>query len=340
MKEKNPLTGVISRRSFIQLIAVAGTTAACWKMGLLGSNSLQVAQKSKPMMGTVINLKIYGPDRDECEEILDHTLDNMIQLERKLSRHMKDSELGILNSTGALAKPSTEIIQVLTQAEQLSRQSQGSFDVTILPLLRLFEQSGNSENRLTTDDYTLAHNLIGYQKINISPTAITLHQKGMEISLDGIGKGYIVDQGVETLKQAGYNNIYVEAGGDLMVSGQKNGKEPWLIGIRNPRPSMKKKPIILPVTNKAVATSGDYFNNYSPDFKRHHIIDPRSGFSPPELASVTVTAPNVMLADGLATAVMAMGRKEGLDFIESQKGCEAYLVGKDLQEINSSGFFS
>ena len=162
----------------------------------------------------------------------------------------------------------------------------------------------------------------------------------MGVSLDGIGKGYIVDRGVDQLKDYGFNNVYVEAGGDLMVSGQKSDDTPWRIGIRNPRPEQKKELVTLKVSDKAIATSGDYFQAFSPDLKHHHIIDPRSGFSPPELASCTVTAPNVALADGLATAAMVLGKDAALDLLEPMQGCEAYMVTKELKQYNTTGFFS
>lgn len=291
-------------------------------------------------MGTVINLTIYGPDREECEATLERTLDTMKGLEAKLSRHMDDSELAILNRTGRLDNPDSDLLHVLQAAENLNRQSQGSFDITILPLLKLFEEAQATGESMAVDDYSIARDLINQGKVTIKQSRITLAEQGMGISLDGIGKGYIVDRGVAALKQLGFNNVYVEAGGDLMVSGKKEGKQPWRIGLRNPRPKMNSKLVAISVSNKAVATSGDYFQAFSPDLKKHHIIDPRSGFSPPELASVTVTAPNVTLADGLATAVMVLGHQKGIELIESMDGCETYLVTKDLNHYNSSGFFS
>lgn len=97
--------------------------------------------------------------------------------------------------------------------------------------------------------------------------------------------------------------------------------------------------VTIDISDKAVATSGDYLQAFTPDLKHHHIIDPRIGFSPPELASCTVTAPTVAEADGLATALMVLGKNDALDLIESMDGCEAYLVGKDLRACNTTGFF-
>lgn len=86
-----------------------------------------------------------------------------------------------------------------------------------------------------------------------------------------------------------------------------------------------------------MATSGDYMQSFSKDLSHHHILDPRTGYSSPELASASVIAPTAMLADGLATAIMVMGSEEGLGLIESLSGIEAYLVAKDLDTYKTSG---
>jgi len=91
------------------------------------------------------------------------------------------------------------------------------------------------------------------------------------------------------------------------------------------------------VQDQALATSGDYLQAFTSDFAHHHIIDPHSGYSSPELASVSVLAPSVMLADGLATSVMVMGQA-GLQLIERLSGCEAYAVTKDSVVLKTTGF--
>lgn len=336
-------TGInrINRRRFLQIVAVAGAGAACWKLGIFGSaKPIQVARRSQPIMGTVLNLTVYGPDRDSCEDALSQTIATMKRLEGRLSRHMAGSELSELNRAAILENPSDDLLNVLTLAEDISKKSSGAFDITILPLLQLHEKIQATNDLPNPQAHSSAHKLVGHQNLQLGSKTVRLTHAGMGISLDGIGKGYIVDQGVATLRGLGFNNVYVEAGGDLMVSGKKEDKNPWRIGIRNPRPQHDQKLVTVAVSDKAVATSGDYMQAFTPDLKNHHIIDPRSGFSPPELASCTVTAPNVALADGLATAIMVLGKDDTFDLLEPMKGCEAYMVDKNLQNFNTSGFFS
>jgi len=336
-KTRRPVN--LNRRRFMQLIAVAGATATCWKLGLIGAGKpLQAAHRSQPIMGTVLNLTVYGPDRDSCEEALNKTIEKMMSLEGHLSRHMVESELSLLNKTGVLNNPDTDIVNVLSLARDISDKSSGAFDVTILPLLLMHESIRGKNEHPDLQQLTDAKNLASYEDVHLGKDAIRLEKTGMGVSLDGIGKGYIVDQGISVLRNHGFNNVYVEAGGDLMVSGQKNNHSPWRIGLRDPR-GKQHRPTVIEVSDKAVATSGDYFQAFTPDLKHHHIIHPQNGFSPQELASCTITAPDVALADGLATAVMVLGKNDGIDFIESMDGCEGYIVDKDLNNHNTTGFF-
>ena len=166
---------------------------------------------------------------------------------------------------------------------------------------------------------------------------MSLGREGMRVTLDGIGKGYVVDRGVSVLRERGFDNVFVEAGGDLVARGTKNGGEPWRIGIRRPRPgeSLQAR---FDTTDCAVATSGDYMQPFTPDYSQHHIVDPRTGYSAPALASSTVSAPDAATADALATMTMVLGPRKGREVLEGLPGCEGYFVSKDLEITRTSGF--
>ncbi len=341
MKEKERTSRRIGRRRFLQIVAATGTAATLWHLGLKDKILTgQVARQSRTLMGTQINLIVYGPDRATSEEAIHATFTRMDHIISKLSRHDADSELSILNRNGYLENPGKDIHTVLRLARDLSNSTRGAFDVTVLPLQELYRQSSilnslPSENALLT-----ALELTDYRKIDLGKNRIQFQRQGMGITLDGIGKGYIVDQGIATLKTKGFDNVYVEAGGDLMVTGTKAAGKPWRIGVRNPRPETADELIVMGMSNRAVATSGDYMQPFTADLRHHHIIDPRTGTSPPELASATVTAPSVVLADGLATAAMVLGPRQSLDLMETLTDCECLLIGKDLSQYRSSGLNS
>ena len=341
MKQKQGKETGISRRRFFQIIALSGAAGLCWQFGLKTKNPTgQVVRQSRTMMGTQINLVVYGPDRDSCEDVIQSTFARMDELIGMLSRHNPESELSTLNRQGILERPGNDIRGVLLLADQISKSTGGAFDVTVLPLQELYSRSKIENSLPAHEAINTALQLIDYRKIDIRQHSITLGEQGMAVTLDGIGKGFIVDQGVGVLKSKGFASVYVEAGGDLMISGAKAGKRPWQIGIRNPRPTTSNELITVSLTNRAVATSGDYMQPFSADLRHHHIIDPRTGISPPELASATVTAPTVALADGLATAAMVMGPEKSLKHFASIPDCECFLIGKDLRNYQTTGFNS
>ncbi len=328
----------IGRRGFLQVIAAAGAAGALYHFGLGSKNIFShTVRQSRTMMGTQINLIVHGPDLDACEDAVAATFSRMDKLVKDLSRHDQHSELSTLNSRGFLPQPSSDLQQVLRLGHHLSSITEGAFDVSVLPLLQLYTDA-SPENLPPADLVEKTLQLVDYRKIRINDSSIELLQRGMGITLDGIGKGYIVDQGVTELRSRNFPNVYVEAGGDLMVTAAKPGNRPWRIGISNPRPHKANKLIAIDISNSAVATSGDYMQPFSSDLQHHHIINPRTGISPPELASATISAPTVAMADGLATAAMVMGPEQAIATLESLPDCEGFFIGKDLREFRTQGF--
>lgn len=330
----------VTRRRFLQIVAVTGMTgAAFWRWGAADFPGLQTVRRSKSLMGTVLNLIVIGPDRDAAEEAVTATFNHMARLEGRLSRHRPDSELSLLNRQGRLDNAGKDLRTVLMLAQSISRESGGAFDITVLPLLLLHQQCREQGILPAAAEIAAARQLVDHRLVQVSDRQVSLARSGMGITLDGIGKGYIVDQGVATLKKHDFPNVFVEAGGDLMAAGSKAQGRPWRIGIKNPRPQMSGAMVAIEAVNRAVATSGDYMQAYAADFSQHHIINPATGFSPPELASCTVAAPSAALADGLATAAMVLGAEKSLALLESLPGCEGYLIAKDLTHYQTSGFF-
>ncbi len=335
-KVKKPLN--LDRRKFLQIVAIAGATGAGWYAGTRPDLVVKAVRRSQPMMGTILNFIVYGISRNTIDTALNAAISRMLDLESHLSRFKPGSEVGRLNATGVIQNPGPDLRRVLDISQKISRRSNGAFDITVLPLVKINERFRGND---TPDKASLraALALVGYQKIRITDKEISLAQPGMGITLDGIGKGYIVDQGVAELEKHGFANIYVEAGGDLMVKGSKPHHKRWRIGIENPRPAIPEKLVVLTTSNQAVATSGDYMQAYNADFSRNHIVNPATGFSPPELASATITAPSVVLADALATAAMVMGNGKATKMLAAMPNCEGYFIDKSLAHHQTRNFF-
>jgi FAD:protein FMN transferase len=328
----------LSRRQFLQIVAVGGIAGLTTKFSLDTLSQEQIVSETRLLMGTVVNLKVVGADPKSAQAAIRAGLDRMAQLESVFSRFQPDSQLSQLNRAGFLMNADPALIEVVSESQKFSRLSNGAFDITVKPLLDLYQQAKDYDSALPCEiQLKMVRQKVGFDKIQVSGQDIKFSTAGMEITVDGIAKGYIVDAGVATLREFGFSNVMVEAGGDLLASGQKSTQSPWTIGINSPREADKLISKI-DITNKAVATSGDYMQPFTDDLAQHHILDPRSGYSAPELASATVVAPAVMLADALVTTLMVLGPIPGQEFLQNFPGCAGYLVSKDLEIIQTPDF--
>jgi thiamine biosynthesis lipoprotein len=327
----------ITRREFIKITAAAsGLLVGGGYLFHQLEGQFVTVKETRMLMGTVINLSLIAESKFAADQAITATF---AELERQIAifdHRTPGTPVSVLNRDGRLTNPPTELVEVLEQAFTVSDMTGGAFDVTVQPLVALYQQARPDLPLASAVQSALS--LVDYRNIRVSKAEVAFSLTGMAITLDGIAKGYIVDAGVAELRQFGFTDVFVEAGGDLMASGFKQGETPWRVGVQSPRPSTPEIVDSFPVSNQAVATSGDYMNYYTADLANHHIIDPRSGVSPTELASVTVVAGSTTTADSLATAFMVLPPDRGIALIEDLPGVEALLITKALEQHQSSGF--
>lgn len=329
----------LSRRDFIKITAVAGSVLAGGKLLFdLAKDDLVTVSETRLLMGTIINLAVIAESKSAGEAAVAATFKHLEHQVAIFSLRDPASPVAVLNRASKLANPPRELVEVLTKAVEISEMSDGAFDVTVKPLIDIYQQS--LPGLPTAGAVNDVLHLVDHRNLNISKEEIAFSQPGMSITLDGIAKGYIVDAGTAVLKDFGFRNVYVEAGGDLMASGKKKGDILWKVGIQSPRNGHPGLLTQISVSNQAIATSGDYFQYFSADMLNHHIIDPRVGYSSPELASATIMSKSVMLSDALATTVMVLGVDQGITLLESLSGVEGYLVAKSLAAYQTEGFES
>ena len=327
----------ISRKNFIKIVAAVGGAGAVIKAGYDHSLRRQTISQSRFLMGTLINITLIGGSETGARDAVASSLVQMASLEKVFSRYQNDSQLNQLNRQGYLDFPDRSLVELLELSNWISEITAGGFDVTIGPLVESYQQKYAESKLPTENEIQGLLPLINYQKLSIKADKISFEDKGMKISLDGIAKGYIVDSGVNTLSERGYTNLMVEAGGDLTALGDNND-HPWQLGVQSPRGSLGELTGKFSIRDRSAATSGDYFQSFSNDLSAHHILNPRTGVSSPELASVTVTAPSGAIADGLATGLMVLGAVQSLALVESLPGVEAFLIDKKLSEQHTDGF--
>jgi thiamine biosynthesis lipoprotein len=325
-----PLPTNFTRRDMLKITAVAGTLLLG---GKLGANRWliqpQTIRETRTLMGTVINLALVTDDKLAGQAVIAATFTEMERLIGLFDHRQPAAQLAVLNRGEKLRQPALELVQILNLALDYGRLTNGAFDITVKPVIDDLKNGGNGR---------AAAHLVDYRQVVVENDTITL-SPGMAVTLDGIAKGRVVDGATAVLQANGFTNVLVEAGGDLWGQGQRLDGAPWRVGVAHPRPTAETAVLaIFPVTAQAAATSGDYQNSFRPDFGLHHIVDPATAVSPPELASATVLAPSAADADALSTTLMVMGSVKGLALAEQLPDVEALLVAKDLQIFRTSGF--
>ncbi|MCH8157366.1 MAG: FAD:protein FMN transferase, partial [Nitrospinae bacterium] len=232
--------------------------------------------------------------------------------------------------------------EVVRRGIHWSELSAGAMDITIGPAVALWNFDVETASPPDAKALEEAVRLIHYQDISIGNGTLQLNRKGMSLHLGAMGKGYAVDRAVDVLKKFGIENGLVNAGGDLMAFGtrddRQDGTQAWRIGLQHPR-SPEKMIASLDLSDRAVATSGDYQRYFIRDgIRYHHILDPQTGLPARSAMSATVVASSATDADALATALFVLGPDRGIALIDSLDGVEGMILSASGDAHFSSGF--
>ena len=288
-------------------------------------------RKVLKLMGNRFEITVVGDDEKWAAERIDEAVAEISRIERLLTTFNENSQTSLINLNAGIkpVKVDKEVFDIIQRSKRISSITQGAFDISY----------GSVDKRLWNFDKTMTSlpdaatakklvRLINYQNIVLDESKCTvfLKEEGMRIGFGGIGKGYAAERAKLILKQKGVESGIVNAAGDLTAWGhQPNGKE-WTIGIADP--DATHHPFsYLSITNMAVATSGNYEKFVVIDGKKYsHTIDPKTGLPVTGIKSVTIISPNAEIADAMATPVMIMGIKVGLDIINQVKGLACVII--------------
>ncbi|HUE47366.1 MAG TPA: FAD:protein FMN transferase [Aestuariivirgaceae bacterium] len=263
-------------------------------------------------MGAMASMTLVHPDRDAARRLIERCLVEISRLEAIFSLYRPDSALVRLNAEGVLDHPPLELVEVLSFAASLARHSDGAFDATVQPLFELYarhfaephpDPAGPPPARLAE-----ALALVDHREVDIASDRIALGRPGMKLTLNGIAQGYVTDRVAALLAAAGLENLLLDLG-EVRGAGRRPDGKPWRAAIADPvDPTETLFTLDLPERPglPALATSGGYGMAFDPERRHHHIFDPATGQSAMHHASVTVSAPSALVADGLSTAIAAL----------------------------------
>jgi thiamine biosynthesis lipoprotein len=282
-------------------------------------------------MGTEFQLVLYTPDESSANVASRAAFDRIAQLDAMLSDYRPESELMQLcaNAGGPPVPVSDELFFVLSRSQDLARRTDGAFDVTVGPVVRLWRRARRQHKLPDPDRLLQARELVGHKKVQLDDQSRTvqLMKKGMQLDLGGIAKGHAADEAIAVLKKHGVTRALVAASGDIVVSAPPPGADGWTIGIGPLEDADGPPSEYLLLRDAAISTSGDTEQFVEIAGTRYsHIIDPRTGSALTERMHVTVVAPNGITSDSLATAVCVVGPDRGLKFVESESGVAAFIV--------------
>lgn len=312
------------------LFLIALIVGTVWILRFRGTASLRTAEGA--IFGTTYRVKY------EAAEPLDSViLAELRRVDGSLSVFNPQSTLSKVNR-GETAKVDAMLYEVVRKSLEISKETDGAFDITVMPLVNAWG-FGYEESRTPTDaqvDSLLQ--FVGYGKVRLDEDSV-LHKADPRLTLDcgAIAKGYGVDRVSRVLREHGVRNYMVEIGGEVVTKGRKPDGQPWQIGVEKPvegsAPGAGGMQTVLTLENAAVATSGNYRNYYERDGRKYaHTIDPRTGRPVRHsLLSATVQAPDCATADAYATAFMVLGLEAAKKVAAARKELKVYLIYADAQ---------
>jgi thiamine biosynthesis lipoprotein len=297
---------MLQRRRFLSIAAACGAAIALPRVGAAGEGQTSVWRGVA--MGAVASMTLVHPDRTRAHTAIRSCVAEVERLESLFSLYRPASALSKLNAGGELADAPQELVELLSLALALARDSGGAFDPTVQPLYRLYAEHCTRDPAGRPDAAAIerVRRLVDHRAVQIDGAAVRLRHPGMAITLNGIAQGYLADRIADLLRANGFDDVLVDLG-EARALGQRPGGGPWIAALADPlRPG--RTLLELPLGEgashfPALSTSAGSGTPFGADPRMHHLLDPHTGRSANHHVSVSVAAPRATVADGLSTAL-------------------------------------
>ncbi len=289
-------------------------------------------------MGTEWKVIVYAADAESAEAATDAAFKRVADLDAVMSDYNPKSELMKLCSANDAApgKPvpvSDDLLKVLTLAQGVSEQTDGAFDCTVGPVVRLWRATRKSKQLPKAEELKAARELVGFKMMTLDAKAktVTLAKANMRVDFGGIGKGFAADEAMAVLKAKGIKSALIAASGDISVSAAPPGKDAWVVDIA---PLTKDAPPrSLKLVNASVSTSGDLFQHVEIEGVRYsHVLDPKTGLGLTGRRSATVIAPHGWQADALTKGASLLPADKLVTLIDGVKDAAAFVAVKATED--------
>jgi thiamine biosynthesis lipoprotein len=338
----------VDRRAFLKACGALGVGAVAGgivqtKFDVLGlSRGLKKVSHTRVAMGTYVTVTAVHQSSDQAEEAIGRAFEEMERQIAVFNRYDSASPVSVLNRDGQLSGPPPELTSLVSWAQHFNQLSGGAFDVTVKPLIDLFDNTlGRDGGTFPRDDQIAdALALVDAGGVEVAKGSVRFKKPGMGVTLDGIAKGHIVDTMSAALAARGVKSHLINAGGDIRTSGSTVDGDLWRIAVEDPH-KKRNYPDVIHMADGAVATSGNYEIFYDKEKVFHHVVDPRTGASPHHSTSVTVRTTSVMVADALSTGIFVVEPRAGLALLDSARpaySAQCLILGADGGRHTSDGW--
>ncbi|MCP1500811.1 thiamine biosynthesis lipoprotein [Pseudomonas migulae] len=310
------------------LVVLAGVLAGC-------GNGDSLERFDGPTMGSRYSIQYVRHSSTPGPKAVQAEVENILaEVDRQFSTYRSDSDTARFNAlpAGRCQKMPAPVLELVRVGERLSEQSEGSYDLTVEPLLNIwgFGPQAREEKVPTAQALAEVRQRVGYQHLRIDGDQLC-KDAAVEVDFNSIAAGYAVDTIAARLEAMGIHNYLAEATGELKAAGKKLDGSSWKIALEEPRDDQQVAQRIINVDGYGVSTSGDYRNYFQQDGRRYsHTLDARTGAPVLHaLASVTVIHPSALMADGLSTLLLILGPERGWDYAQTHNIGAFFVIRAD-----------
>ena len=289
-------------------------------------------------MGTVFEIAAYDQSPGHATEAIEKAFQEIVRLDDLLSDYKPDSALSTLNRSAHFhaEKVPLDLYQVIDQAVQFSRLSDGKFDISIAPLVNLWKAALRGEGMPSPAQQEKVRSCVGYEKIELTPPdRISFHSSCLQLDLGAIGKGYAVDRAAEVLQSLGIRDALVNAGGSTVFAmGSPPDQAAWLVHLRDP--SNKIDPQVM-LKDGSVSTSEQTAPSLLGGDSAGHIIDPDTGMPLRTAFAVSAVSRTATESDALSTTLLLLGPLKGKALVNNMAGVSAIWISPEAHVETVSG---
>jgi len=288
-------------------------------------------------MGTTYHITYFDSRGRNLKPSVDSLL---LVFNQSLNTYFPNSEITQFNEGKSRKFELPFFLPVLRSSREITEQSEGAFDPTVMPLVNAWGFGPGKKIKPDSVQVDSIRDFIGFDKIRFNEDSLWKEDDRVQLDFSAIAKGYGVDEVARLIRSKGIENLFVEIGGEISATGKNlQTKKSWEAGVLDPSSTYANQSFkaYVSLSDKAMATSGNYFNYYEEDGKKFsHTIDPSTGYPiQREILSASVFAKDCMTADGWATAFMVMGHEKAIDILSKHPELDAFLIYSDANGITT-----